>query len=171
MSLVFISHTFLVVFFIGLLRALWFWTKIDKAIFLYLKCPEKKWKRIHATPYTFKKQKCLDFHPSSGPHQDLPGWKSRQNERLSLKKSTWGNEQMKIKTIKKTNTTPSCSGPIPAQKTRGHSVLGVVFSHTMHKMDFHYSHCFSWEKHTKLIYHMPWLYQYPPLPFHRSCKN
>ena len=27
------------------------------------------------------------------------------------------------------------------------------------------------KKHTKLIYHMPWLYQYPPLPFHRSYKN
>ena len=57
----------------------------------------------------------------------------------------------------KTSTTPSCSGPIPAQK------IGVVFSHTKPKMDFHYSHCFSWEKHTKLIYHMPWLHQYSPL--------
>ena len=27
------------------------------------------------------------------------------------------------------------------------------------------------KKYTKLIYHMPWLYQYPPLPFHRSYKN
>ena len=27
------------------------------------------------------------------------------------------------------------------------------------------------KKHTKLIYHMPWLYKYPPLPFHRSYKN
>ena len=36
--------------------------------------------------------------------------------------------------------------PIPAQKSRGNSVLGVVFSHTMPKMDFHYSHRFSWEK-------------------------
>ena len=39
------------------------------------------------------------------------------------------------------------------------------------KMDFHYSHRFSWEKHIQLIYHMPWLYQYPPLPFHRSYEN
>ena len=27
------------------------------------------------------------------------------------------------------------------------------------------------KKHTKLIYRMPWLYQYPPVPFHRSYKN
>ena len=27
------------------------------------------------------------------------------------------------------------------------------------------------KKHTKLIYHKPWLYQYPPLPFHRTYKN
>ena len=27
------------------------------------------------------------------------------------------------------------------------------------------------KKHTKLIYLMPWLYQYPPLHFHRSYKN
>ena len=43
----------------------------------------------------------------------------------------------------KTSTTPSCSGSIPAQKSRGDSVLGVVFSHTMPKMDFRYSHRFS----------------------------
>ena len=29
---------------------------------------------------------------------------------------------------KKTSPMPSCSGPIPAQKSRGNSVLGVVFS-------------------------------------------
>ena len=45
---------------------------------------------------------------------------------------------------KDTSTTPSCSGPIPAQKSRGNSVLGVVFSNTMPKMDFHYSHGFGW---------------------------
>ena len=27
------------------------------------------------------------------------------------------------------------------------------------------------KKHTKLIYHMPWFYQYPPLPFHRPYKK
>ena len=43
----------------------------------------------------------------------------------------------------KTSTTPSCSGPIPAQKSRCKSVLGVLFSDTMPKMDFHYSHRFS----------------------------
>ena len=46
----------------------------------------------------------------------------------------------------RTSTTPSCSGPILAQKSRDNSVLGVAFSHTMPKMDFRYSHRFSWEK-------------------------
>ena len=27
------------------------------------------------------------------------------------------------------------------------------------------------KKHTKLIYHMAWLYRYPPLYFHRSYKK
>ena len=81
-------------------------------------------------------------------------------------------EEKNVVNGKKTSTTPSRSGPIQAQKSRGNSILGVVFSHPMPKMDFHYSHRFSLEKkHTKLIYHMPWLYQYPPLPFHRSYKN
>jgi len=31
----------------------------------------------------------------------------------------------------------------PAQKSRDNSVIGVVFSHIMPKMDFHYSHRFS----------------------------
>ena len=44
----------------------------------------------------------------------------------------------------KTSTTQSCRGPIPAQKSRGNSVPGVVFSHTMPKMDSRYSHRFSW---------------------------
>ena len=42
-----------------------------------------------------------------------------------------------------TRTTPSCRGPIPAQKTRGNSVPGIVFSHTMPKMDSRYSHRFT----------------------------
>ena len=45
--------------------------------------------------------------------------------------------------VRRTSTTPSCSGPIPAQKSRGNSVLRVVFSHTISKMDVHYSHRFS----------------------------
>ena len=36
----------------------------------------------------------------------------------------------------RTSTTPSCSGPIPAEKSRGNSVLGVVFSHKMPKWIF-----------------------------------
>ena len=71
----------------------------------------------------------------------------------------------------KTSTTPSCSGLIPAQKSRGNSVLGVVFSHTKPNMNFVILIVLVEKKHTKLIYHMPWLYQYPPLPFQRSYKN
>ena len=41
---------------------------------------------------------------------------------------------------KKTSTTRSGSVLIPAQKSRGNSVLEVVFSQTMPKMDFHYFH-------------------------------
>ena len=41
--------------------------------------------------------------------------------------------------------TPSCSGPIPAEKIRGNSVLSI-FSNTMPKMDFYHYHCLSWEK-------------------------
>ena len=44
---------------------------------------------------------------------------------------------------KETSTTPSCSGPIPAQKSWGNSVLGVIFFHTIPKMDVRYSHRFS----------------------------
>ena len=51
-------------------------------------------------------------------------------------------------TLVYTSTTPSCSRPIPTQKSRGNSVLGVLFSHTMPKKDFRYSHRFSWEKNT-----------------------
>ena len=52
-----------------------------------------------------------------------------------------------------TSTTPSCSGSIPAQNSRGNSVLGVIFSHTMPKMDFRYSHRFSWERNTLITCH------------------
>ena len=44
--------------------------------------------------------------------------------------------QLTAKLIYSTSTTTSCSRPIPAQKSRGNSVLGVKFSHTMPKMDF-----------------------------------
>ena len=93
--------------------------------------------------------------------------------RIAVCWKVWRNVFQIKKTLKKLSTTPSCSGPIPAQKIRGNLVPGprAVFFHTIPKMDFYYFHPFSWEKHTKLIYHMPWLYQYPPLPFHRSYKN
>ena len=50
------------------------------------------------------------------------------------------SEEKKYKEMKtaKTSTTPSCSRPIPAENIRSNSVSGVVFSHTMPKMDFHY---------------------------------
>ena len=51
-----------------------------------------------------------------------------------------------INWLRITSTTPSCSGSIPPQKSWANSVLGVVFSYTMPKMVFHYSHRFSWEK-------------------------
>ena len=40
----------------------------------------------------------------------------------------------------------SCSGPIPTQNLQGNAVQGVVYSHMMLKMDFHYSYRFSLEK-------------------------
>ena len=58
-----------------------------------------------------------------------------------------------------------------AQKSRDNSVLGVVFSHAMPKMDFRIPNFLVEKKHTKLICHMPWLYQYPPRPFHRPYTN
>ena len=52
--------------------------------------------------------------------------------------------------ILKTSTTPSCSGPIPAQKSfdksQANSVLGDIFSHLMFEMNFYRFHRFSWEK-------------------------
>ena len=45
-----------------------------------------------------------------------------------------------------TSTSPSYSGPIPAQKLRANSVSRAVFSHLIPKMDFYYFHRFSWEK-------------------------
>ena len=45
-----------------------------------------------------------------------------------------------------TSTTPSCSGPIPAQKSRANSVPGDIFSHLMFEMNLYHFHRFSWEK-------------------------
>ena len=74
--------------------------------------------------------------------------KSKSKEQLTMPK---GKTIINLKTcldIMKTSTTPSCSGPISTQKIRGYSVPGVVFSHTVTKMDFHDSHSFSSEKNT-----------------------
>ena len=38
-----------------------------------------------------------------------------------------GKEEEEEQKKKKTSTTPSCRGPIPAQKSRGKSVLGLYF--------------------------------------------
>ena len=48
--------------------------------------------------------------------------------------------------LKITSTTPSCSGPIPAQKSQASSVSGDKFSHLMFEMIFYHLHRFSWEK-------------------------
>ena len=48
--------------------------------------------------------------------------------------------------IRQASITPSCSGPIPAQKKWVNLVPEAVLSHTMPQMDFHYSHRFSREK-------------------------
>ena len=45
-----------------------------------------------------------------------------------------------------TSTTPSCSGPIPAQRSRENSLPGAIFSHIMFEMNFYHFHSFSWEK-------------------------
>ena len=49
------------------------------------------------------------------------------------------------KLIKKenTSTTPSCSGPIPSQKSRANSVPGIIFFHLVFEMNFNYFHRFS----------------------------
>ena len=39
------------------------------------------------------------------------------------------------------------------QKTWGNLVPGPYFTHNAQN-NVYYSHCFSWEKHTKLIYHI-----------------
>ena len=112
---------------------------------------------IHANENILTKVNCKQYIKLSNLHAGYP-------TRMIIWRIVMVNNE--------TSTMPSCSGPIPAQKSWDNSVLAVVFSNTMPKMDFHYSHCFIWEKkRTKLIYHMPWLYQYPPLPFHRSYKN
>ena len=55
-------------------------------------------------------------------------------------------EKMEKEKKKETSTTPSCSGPIPAQKIEGNSAQVAVFSHLMPKKDFYYFHHFSWGK-------------------------
>ena len=66
---------------------------------------------------------------------------------------------LKAEKIYRTSTTPSSSGPIPAQKLQANSVPRDIFSHLMFEINFYYFHRFSWEKYTKMIVHMPWLYQ------------
>ena len=79
----------------------------------------------------FEKQKSLSILKFGYFHNENPRWPPKS--KMAAKKTK------KIQT----SITPSCSGPIPAQKSRGNSVLGVVFSYTMPKMVFHYSHRFS----------------------------
>lgn len=76
----------------------------------------------------------------------------------------------KRSTFKETSTTPSCGEPIPAQKIRGNSIPRAVFFHIMVKMDVYDFYSFSWGKHTKLVYHMSWLYHNHRSPFKGSIK-
>ena len=54
----------------------------------------------------------------------------------------------------KTSTTPSCSGPIPAQKSTVNSVLGSYFPTRCQKWIFIILIILIEKKHTKLIYHI-----------------
>ena len=40
------------------------------------------------------------------------------------------------KANRQTNTAPSCSGPIPTQKSRANSVPEAIFSHLMFEMNW-----------------------------------
>ena len=81
----------------------------------------------------------------------------------------WGLEDLNCHfKLYQTSTTPSCSEPIPAQKSLANSVLGVVFPT---QWIFIILIVLVEKKHTKLIYHMLWLYQYPPVPFQRSHEK
>ena len=51
-----------------------------------------------------------------------------------------------IQYVIETGTTPSCSGPFPAQKSQANSAPGAVFPHLLLEMDFNYFYRFSWEK-------------------------
>ena len=67
--------------------------------------------------------------------------KKTEEEKNEKKKKNDEN----TKKDKETSTTPSCSGPIPAQKSRANSVPGAIFSHLMFEMNFYHFHSFSWE--------------------------
>ena len=56
------------------------------------------------------------------------------------------NKHTHGKANRQTNTAPSCSGPIPTQKSWVNSVPGAIFSHLMFEMHFYHFHRFSWEK-------------------------
>ena len=47
------------------------------------------------------------------------------------------------KANRQTNTAPSCSGPIPTQKSQMNSLPGAIFFQLMLEMDFNYFHHFS----------------------------
>ena len=47
----------------------------------------------------------------------------------------------------------------PAADRSRHKSPERIFSHLMFEMNCYYFHRFSWEKYTKMIGHMLWLYQ------------
>ena len=73
----------------------------------------------------------------SGSGKDVPGSIMKIGDTMILwgphfflPLVVWSYVYMKLivkKKRNKTSITPSCRGPIPAQKSRGNSVLGVVF--------------------------------------------
>ena len=117
-----------------------------------------KWRQLYVRKY----QSLTASHPSSRRHpvQHRCHVTASTSTNLHLhhgRQDKWKNKHAKKRltktpttnqSVQKTSTTLSCSGPIPAQESRGNSRLGVVFSHTIPKMDFRYSHRFSWEKNT-----------------------
>ena len=79
-------------------------------------------------------------------------WSPRHTATEIIRGGSQSKEQLDIGTStflwfdRKTSTTPSCSGPIPAQMSRANSVPGAIFSHLMFEMNFYHFHHFSWEK-------------------------
>ena len=90
--------------------------------------------------------------PRSSNHWKVQSWRSAtvcyQGNNKSFKKSckstVLDNNWLVYRTIK-----------LDGYWNGGNAIPGVVFSHKMPKMDFYYSHCFSWGKNT-LNWYIKW---------------